>query len=423
MKEEFLYYVWQYQLFFKSGIKTTKQQPITILKSGIRNKNSGPDFLNAHVIIGDVTWVGNVEMHVKSSDWYVHNHEQDSNYDAVILHVVWEHDMSVFTKENQLLPTLELKNSIDKELMNRYNSLFYDQKRWIPCENQFHTVDPFVITNWLARLYFERIEQKSTVIKELLQKTNFDFEAALFLLLAKNFGLKINGDAFFKLASSIDFSVVQKVRFDEFQLSALFFGQAGFLSEDLQEPYYIQLKNEYTYLRHKYQLTPIHKNYFQFFRMRPPNFPTIRIAQLASLYHQHQNLFSKVMEIDKKEDFYKLFSVDVQEFWKTHFTFETVSKTSSKKITKSFVDLLLINTIIPLKFIYLQHQSTFDEVEITQLISQISSEKNAIIDRFSQLKISAKNALESQALIELNNNYCTKKRCLQCAIGNQLLRK
>lgn len=423
MKEEFLYYVWQYQLFFKSGIKTTKQQPITILKSGIRNKNSGPDFLNAHVIIGDETWVGNVEMHVKSSDWYVHNHEQDSNYDAVILHVVWEHDLTVFTKENQILPTLELKNFVDKGLINKYNTFLYDQKRWIPCENQFHTVDPFVITNWLERLYFERLEQKSTVIKELLQKTNFDFEAALFLLLAKNFGLKINGDAFFKLASSIDFSVVQKVRFDEFQLSALFFGQAGFLSEDLQEPYYIQLKNEYTYLRHKYQLTPIHKNYFQFFRMRPPNFPTIRIAQLASLYHQHQNLFSKVMEIDKKEDFYKLFSVDVQEFWKTHFTFETVSKTSSKKITKSFVDLLLINTIIPLKFIYLQHQSTFDEVEITQLISQISSEKNAIIDRFSQLKISAKNALESQALIELNNNYCTKKRCLQCAIGNQLLRK
>jgi len=422
MNEDFLYYLWQYQLFFKSAIKTTNQQQISILKTGTHNKNSGPDFLNAHIKIDSETWFGNVEMHIKSSDWYVHNHEVDSNYDAVILHVVWEHDVTVFTKENQVLPTLELKNFVDKELISKYNNFLYDSKRWIPCENQLETVEPFLIKNWLERLYFERLEQKSLVIKDILQHTNFDFEAVLFVLLAKNFGLKVNGDVFLKLATSIDYSVVKKVRFDEQQLAALFFGQAGFLEDDLQEQYHIQLKKEYDYLRHKYHLQANHKNYFQFFRMRPPNFPTIRIAQLVSLFHQHQNLFSKVMKLEKKEDFYSLFSVEVQTFWKTHFTFETESKKSSKKITKSFVDLLLINTIIPLKFVYLQEKSGFDEETILKLISQIAPEKNSIIDAFSKLKVAPKSALESQALLTLKNDYCTKKRCLYCAIGNRLLR-
>ncbi|WP_445752876.1 DUF2851 family protein, partial [Polaribacter sp.] len=213
MKEEFLYYVWQYQLFYKKTLKTVHNEEINILKVGVQNKNAGPDFLNAHIKIGDETWVGNLEMHVKSSDWYVHNHENDSNYDAVILHVVWEHDVEVFAKNNQPIFTLELKNYIDNDLIIKYNSIVNDSKRWIPCEQQIHQIDSFLLNNWLERLYFERLENKSEFIKELLQKTHFDFEAVLFMLLAKNFGLKINGEAFFKLATSFDFSIVQKVRF------------------------------------------------------------------------------------------------------------------------------------------------------------------------------------------------------------------
>lgn len=422
MKEEFLYYVWQYQLFYKKTLKTVNYQEINILKVGVQNKNAGPDFLNAHIKIGDETWVGNVEMHVKSSDWYVHNHENDSNYDAVILHVVWEHDVEVFAKNNQPIFTLELKNYIDNDLIIKYNSIINDSKRWIPCEQQIHQIDSFLLNNWLERLYFERLENKSEFIKELLQKTHFDFEAVLFMLLAKNFGLKINGEAFLKLATSLDFSIVQKVRFDEMQLSALLFGQAGFLDEDVEIPFHNQLRTEYHYLKHKYQLQSIHKSHFQFFRMRPPNFPTIRLAQLINLIHQHQNLFSKIIEIDQKEDFYKLFNVEVLDFWKNHFTFETTSTKSSKKLTKSFVDLLLINTIIPLKFVYLQTKTDFDEETILRLIQQITPEKNSIIEAFENVKISAKNAMESQALIELKNNYCTKKRCLQCAIGIKLIR-
>jgi hypothetical protein len=423
MTEEFLYYVWQYNLFSKTALFTSDNQEIIILKSGIQNKNSGPDFLNAQLKIDNQLWAGNVEMHVKSSDWYLHNHEEDTNFDAVILHVVWENDAVVFMKNNKPLPTFEIKNFVDEKLLSNYNSLIYNKQNWIPCENQIKNVGDFLINNWLERLYFERLEQKSVFIKEVLKQANNDFEAVLFQLLAKNFGLKVNGDSFLQLAKSIDFSVVRKERFDKQKLTALFFGQAGFFEEDVQNDYFSLLKSEYEYLKHKYNLHSIPNKNFQFFRMRPQNFPTIRIAQLASLFFTHQNLFSKLMSIDKKEDFYKLFSFDIQEFWKTHYTFESESKKSAKKLSKSFIDLLLINTIVPLKFVYLQSRGSVDEEEILQLVRQIPSEKNSIIDQFSKLKMTSKNALESQALLELKNNYCTKKRCLQCAIGNNLLKR
>jgi hypothetical protein len=423
MNEEFLYYVWKYKIFTDINLQTSNAKDVSILKAGIHNKNSGPDFINAQVKIDHQLWAGNVEMHVKSSDWYLHKHEEDTNYDAVILHVVWEHDVDVFMKNNKPLPALELKNFVSKELLENYNSLVYHQQKFIPCEHQLTTVDAFLLNNWLERLYFERLEHKSTFIKELLLDTNADFEAVLFQLLAKNFGLKVNGEPFLQLATSMDFAVVRKERFDLEQLTALLFGQAGFLEEDLEEHYHQQLKEKYRYLKHKHKLNSISKNTFQFFRMRPQNFPTIRIAQLASLLYTHQNLFSKLMSINKKEDFYDLFSFEVDAFWKTHFTFESDSKKSPKKLTKSFVDLILINTIIPLKFVYLQSRGAVDENGIIQLIKQVSSEKNSIISNFADLGIKAKNAMESQALIQLKNNYCTKKRCLQCAIGNSLLKK
>jgi len=422
MKEEFLYYIWQYKLFSKKGLCTTENQEITIVKSGIQNLNSGPDFLNSRLKIDAQLWAGNVEMHVKSSDWYIHKHEEDTNFDSVILHIVWEHDAVIFMRDNKPLPTLELKNFVDEKLLLNYKSLIFSQQSWILCENKIKNVDKFLIDNWLERLYFERLEQKSTFIKELLQQTNYDFEAVLFQLIAKNFGLKVNGDSFLQLAKSIDFSILRKVSFDEQKLTALFFGQAGFLEKEVEESYHRQLKKEYEYLKHKYNLKPIAHGQFQFFRMRPHNFPTIRITQLASLFFTHQNLFSKLMGITKKEEFYTLFSFAIQEFWKTHFTFESVSKKSLKKLSKGFIDLLLINTIIPLKFMFLKSRGETDEDGIMQLIRQISSEKNSIISNFSDLNIVAKTALESQALLELKNFYCTNKRCLQCAIGNDLLK-
>lgn len=422
MNEDFLYYIWLYKLFSKVILFTTDSKEIHVKKTGIQNKNSGPDFLNAHLEIDNQLWVGNVEMHLKSSDWYLHKHEEDVNYDAVILHVVWEHDCDIFMSNNKPLPTLVLKEIVDMSLLTKYNLLTKQTSNWIPCEPQINTVDNFLIDNWLERLYFERLEQKSIFIKKQLEESNYDFEAVLFQLLAKNFGLKINGEAFLQLAKSIDFTLVKKVSFNENQLNALFFGQAGFLEEEFEEFYHQQLRKEYNYLKHKFSLHSMQKNTFHFFRMRPNNFPTIRIAQLAALFCTHQNLFSKLMNITKKEEFYSLFSTSVNEFWKTHYTFEKASKKSAKKLSKSFIDLLLINTILPLKFVFSKYKNEFKEDSFIELIQQIQSEKNSVINSFHKLKIKSKNALESQALLELKNHYCTKKRCLHCAIGINLLK-
>lgn len=423
MNEDFLYYIWLYKLFSKVILFTTDSKEIHVKKTGIQNKNSGPDFLNAHLEIDNQLWVGNVEMHLKSSDWYLHKHEEDVNYDAVILHVVWEHDCDIFMSNNKPLATLVLKEIVDMSLLTKYNLLTKQTSNWIPCEPQINTVDNFLIDNWLERLYFERLEQKSIFIKKQLEESNYDFEAVLFQLLAKNFGLKINGEAFLQLAKSIDFTLVKKVSFNENQLNALFFGQAGFLEEEFEEFYHQQLRKEYNYLKHKFSLHSMQKNTFHFFRMRPNNFPTIRIAQLAALFCTHQNLFSKLMNITKKEEFYSLFSTGVNEFWKTHYTFEKASKKSAKKLSKSFIDLLLINTILPLKFVFSKYKNEFKEDSFIELIQQIQSEKNSVINSFHKLKIKSKNALESQALLELKNHYCTKKRCLHCAIGINLLKK
>jgi hypothetical protein len=423
MKEDFLHYVWKHQLFTKINLRSTESNQIEIISSGIHNSNSGPDFLNAKIKIDNILWVGNLEIHVKSSDWYLHQHENDSNYDSVILHVVWEDDVEVFSKDNLSLPTLKISRIVAKDLLLNYRKLYSKEKRWIPCEKLIPTIDTFVLENWKERLFFERLEEKSILINQLLSDSNNDYEAVLFKLLAKNFGLKTNADAFLNFANSIDFSRVRKLQNDVFKLQALFFGQAGFLEESSEEKYVIKLKTEYEYLKHKFNLKPIHNGQFQFFRMRPTNFPTIRIAQFSSLYHKHQNLFSKLIETSDLKVIYQLFSIELNDFWKTHYTFKTASKKSAKKLTKSFIDLLLINTIIPLKFNYLKRRGEVEETEFLCLIQQLQSEKNSIIDKFNELKISSKNAFETQALIQLKNNYCTKKRCLQCAIGNVILKK
>ncbi len=422
MKEDFLHYVWQHKLFVSSCLKTTSKESISIVHAGIHNKNAGPDFLNAKLKIDNQLWVGNIEIHVKSSDWYAHHHENDTNYDAVMLHVVWEYDAVVFMKDNQPLPTLVLKEIVSKNVFNNYNNLLTRNKYWIPCESKIKSVNPFLLKKWQERLYFERLERKSLLINQLLKHTNNDYEAVLFQLLAKNFGLKVNGDAFLSMAKSFNFSILRKIRFEEEVLTALLYGQAGFLEARIEDSYYQNLQKEYTYLQYKYQLTPIPKNHFSFFRMRPTNFPTIRMAQLVALYHQHENLFSKIIKTQKLIEIYKLFSVPITTFWQTHYTFEKSSKKSLKKITRSFVDLLIINTIIPLKFLYQKRRGEVRENELVSLIKQIQPEKNTIISGFSNLQIKSENAFDTQALLELKNEYCTSKRCVVCVIGNQLLR-
>ncbi len=423
MREEFLHYLWKHKKMSVLKLATTEHENVEVISVGQHNLNSGPDFFNAQLRIGDQLWAGNVEIHLKSSDWFLHNHETDKAYDNVILHVVWEHDTDVFRKDNSKLPTLVLRDFVNDATIKNYHTLMNNSQDWINCETDFANVDDFIIQNWLERLYLERLEEKSKTVETLLKKSNSDWEAVLFKLLAKNFGLKVNGEAFFSLANSIDFSIIRKLHSNAKQLEALLFGQANLLNETIEDAYYIDLQNEYKYLKQKFKLKnegvlPLH-----YFRLRPTNFPTIRIAQLAMLYHLQQNLFSKLISLGTLKEFYNVMSNGTTEFWEVHYTFDKSSKSSQKTISKSFIDLLLINTIIPLKYCYAKQNGKDGHENIIRLIQEIMSEKNSIVDKFQSLKPVSNSAMQSQALLQLKNLYCDKNKCLQCAVGNSLLNR
>ena len=423
MQEDFLHYIWKHKKFRFNNLETTTGESIVVTSVGQHNFNSGPDFFNAKIKVGDQLWAGNVEIHIKSSDWFLHSHEQDQAYDNVILHVVWEDDTEVFRKDNTPIPTLQLKDVVDVTMLNNYEKLFAKQNKWINCENDFPSTDDFVLSNWLERLYLERLERKSETINTLLVASKNDWESVFFKMLTKNFGLKVNGESFFSLAQSIDFSIIRKVQSNPQILEAFLFGQAGLLEKDIEDAYYLNLKNEYKFLKQKFGLQNNQVLPLQFFRLRPPNFPTIRLSQLANLYNKHQNLFSKVIELNEVEDFYELFKVSTSEFWKTHYTFQKASKTSIKTLIKSFVDLLLINTILPIKFCYAKQKGVEIDSEIIKIATAITSEKNNIISAFNNLKKVSKSSLDSQALIQLKTEYCDKNNCLKCAVGNQFLNR
>lgn len=423
MQEDFLHYIWKHKKFRFNNLETTTGESIVVTSVGQHNFNSGPDFFNAKIKVGDQLWAGNVEIHIKSSDWFVHSHEQDKAYDNVILHVVWEDDTEVFRKDNTPIPTLQLKDVVDVTMLNNYEKLFAKQNKWINCENDFPSTDDFVLTNWLERLYLERLERKSETINTLLVASKNDWESVFFKMLTKNFGLKVNGESFFSLGQSIDFSIIRKTQSNPHVLEAFLFGQAGLLEQDIENAYYLDLKNEYKFLKQKFGLQNNQVLPLQFFRLRPSNFPTIRLSQLANLYNKHQNLFSKVIELNEVEDFYELFKVSTSDFWETHYTFQKTSKTSIKKLSKSFVDLLLINTILPIKFCYAKQKGVEIDSEIIKIATAITSEKNNIISAFNNLKKVSKSSLDSQALIQLKTEYCDKNNCLKCAVGNQFLNR
>ncbi len=422
MKEDYLHHVWQFKKFDIANLKTTKGESIQILNSGQYLQLAGPDFFNAQLIIGNQKWAGNVEIHLKSSDWYVHNHEKDSNYDSVILHVVWEHDVPVFRKDNSEIPTLELKEFVALSDLHNYQSLV-SQKSWIYCENEIGNVDDFVFKNWQERLFFERLERKSQLIFELAEISNHDWEAVLFCLIAKNFGLNSNGEIFYKIAKSIPFSVVRKESHSLESLEALLLGQANLLSHDFQDSYAKELKSNYFYLVQKHQLFERVSDTVEFFKHRPDNFPTIRLAQLANLYYHRKNLFSLVMNSSSINELYQVFSVGVSQYWETHYNFDKTSSKKVKKLSKSFINLLLINSIVPLRFAYSLRERKDITQELIDLSMLISGEKNVIIEKFDFFGIKSNNTFETQALLELKNQYCDNKKCLDCAIGHFLLKK
>lgn len=421
MKEAFLHYLWKFQKFNNLSLKTTSGEDISIINSGQYLELSGPDFFNAQICIGNQKWAGNIEIHLKSSDWYIHHHEEDRAYENVILHVVWEHDTEIFRKNNIEIPVLELQYFVDPKVVASYQAL-QSKKSWIYCENQLEGFPNFILNNWLERLFFERLERKSKPIFELLNETNSDWEAVLFLLLAKNFGLNTNGDLFLTIAKAIPFSVIRKESFELENLEALLFGTSGLLDKDVEDTYASDLRFRYHFLANKYQLQKPVIQAVQFFKHRPDNFPTIRLAQLAALYHSNRNLFSNLIGLCSLKEMYTILSVTTSNYWMTHYQFDSTSPCKKKQLSQSFIDLVVINTIAPLQFAFAKSQGKEITEEVIQLFKDIKAEKNVILDKFKLVGIVAKNAFDSQSLLQLKNEYCNKSNCLQCAIGIELLK-
>jgi hypothetical protein len=421
MKEDFLHYLWKFKKFDTLNLRTSNNEEITITNVGQYLELAGPDFFNAQIMIGDQVWAGNVEIHLKSSDWYVHHHERDAAYENVILHVVWEHDTEIYRKNNTEIPVLELKKYVEKDTITNYQSLMAP-KAWIFCEKELTDVSPFILKNWQERLFFERLERKSKAIYELLEQTNNDWEAVLFCMLAKNFGLNTNGESFLKIATSIPFLIIRKESHEVENLEALLFGSAGLLDVEKEDNYFKDLKFRYYYLLHKYQIEKISCNPVQFFKHRPDNFPTIRLSQLANLYHSNQSLFSQISELNSVKAIYALFQVSESSYWQEHYQFDKVSSKKKKMLSKSFIDLIIINTLIPVQFAYAKSRGEEIVEQLIHLLNEVAPEKNAIMNKFRSFGIKPMSAFETQAMLQLKNEYCSKSRCLECAIGMELMK-
>ena len=421
MTEDFLHFIWKHHLFEKDNLYSSKGDAIEILQVGRSNLDAGPDFFDARIKINDVLWAGNVEIHVKSSYWHRHRHQNDLSYDNVILHVVYEEDSDVYVTSNRLLPCLELK--FDEKLLINYNSLMKSQK-WIPCFDEINKVDQFFIRNWLDRMVLERLEAKSKTINEILDKCDSSWEETCYQALARYFGVKVNSDPFQQLAQSIPLKVLARQKNSLFQIEAMLFGQAGMLEEnECKDEYYQNLKKEYTFLANKYGLKSIPVHRWKWLRLRPPGFPTIRIAQFASLIYQSSRLFSKILEAKSYKELIDLFDLNVSEYWKHHYRFGAESKFREKKFGKATTDSLIINALLPLIFLY-GNKIKSDEFKERALavLELIPAENNAIISGWKKCGIKVKNAWHSQALLQLKSRYCEQSQCLQCEFGNRIIR-
>lgn len=420
MQERLLHTAWQYSLYQSTNLETADGEAITVIHPGTYNTNAGPDFLQAKVKVGDTTLAGHVEMHVHTSDWDKHGHDNDEAYKNIILHVVYDHDADTGPANT---PVLCLAPFISKDVLLKYEYLAHT-KNTLPCGQHLHKIKDITKYSWLTRLLAERWEEKLGTWQELLDKSAGDWSSLLYWRLAANFGFKVNADPFLALAQSLPLNILAKHRENLLQIEALLFGQAGFLNDNTQEVYPNALKTEYDYLRKKYQLTPIDPAHWKFMRMRPANFPTIRLAQFAALAHKSLHLFSVIIEKSTAKEIQPLFDVTASQYWDAHYRFgEPADKEQKKKLGISSIQNIIINTIAPIKFLYAGRQATEQQQEqALKLLDELPAERNHIIDIWSENKWTPENASQSQAQIQLFNNYCKHKRCLDCAIGLNIIK-
>lgn len=422
MNEAFLHYVWKYRLLV-GNLVTTTGESVVVDYPGEYNTNAGPDFFNARIRIGNMQWVGNVEIHKLASDWNAHHHNKDKNYNNVVLHVVYENDKDIKAENGNALPTLELKPFVSENLWQRYRAIVLSPSpSAIPCANHLANVPDIHISTYMERMAAERLERKADMVKDLLAETKGSWEQTCYILFARYFGGTANGLPFEMMAKSIPLTLYSKVRASHFQVEALMFGQAGMLTDDFTDQYPLALKREYEYLQKAYSLVPIEGYLWKFFRIRPYSFPTLRISQFALFMSRARNLFSKLLETRDFNDILSYLDVEASEYWDTHYHFQKQSKRMHKTTGRTFATLLVINAWVPLLFQYgVQHgMEKYKELAL-QLLEQIDAEHNNITKLWAEAGRGAHNALQSQALLEIYNEYCKRKRCLQCNIGYKIL--
>jgi hypothetical protein len=420
MTEEFLQFIWQQRLFEPAGMKTQTGEPVEVQQVGQLNTDSGPDFTNARIKIGDTLWAGNVELHLQSSDWFRHAHHTDKAYDNVILHAVGLNNAVIKRKNGEEIPVLELK--FDGRLEQNYEALKAN-KSWIACETDISMVDPFIIHTWLDRLSVERLESKSDKLARLLNWFKGDWEEAFYCSLLTNLGYKINATPFEMLAKSLPLKILSLHRNNPLQTEALLFGQAGLLEGILfEDPYFGQLRKEYLFLQKKYQLKPLESHIWQFMRLRPVAFPTIRIAQFASFLSTVPGLFSFVIETRELSQIQSVFRAEPSAYWTSHYHFNKPSPASSKSMGADMINSIVINTVVPFLFAYgvAQGNQRYKDRAL-EFLEKSGAEDNTIIRHWAKRGMVPLNALHTQSLLQLKNVYCTGKKCLQCRIGNHIL--
>ncbi len=424
MEEAFLHFVWQFQLFDKAQITTQRNEEIVILKQGYLNQNAGPDFLEAKIRIGKVIWHGQVEIHLKSGDWKAHRHSEDAGYDNVILHVVYQHNQEIIRKDGTVIPVLEIGTRIDPDLIKRHRNLIGNID-WIPCQRYLPEMEQLPILSAMEKALVNRMRRKSEEVIGSLKLNNQDWAETSYQVVARSFGFKINDEPMTVLSQILPYRIVRKHRENLLQLEALMFGQAGFLEETSSEPYYALLRREYQYLRHKYELENfrLSRSSWKFLRLRPANFPTLRISQLAALLHRIKEPFGLIQAFSvSEEDYLQVLEVKPSAYWQKHYHFHKVSDKSIAGLGRSSQASIIINAIVPLMVSYGRSIDNHDLVESAfNLLHTIPPENNNILQRWKSIGVKAANAAESQGLLELYKNYCARKQCLSCNIGMSIV--
>ncbi len=419
ISEKLLHFIWKNQLFDSDNLKDDAGNSVEILSAGQHNADSGPDFFDARIKLNDTLWAGNLEIHLKASDWIKHKHHKDKAYDNVILQVVLENDMPIFRTTGEKIPTLVL--NVPQNIIRKYQELMQADTE-IACQNEIQNIDNFSISVWLNALWVERIKQKSDDIERILKYNKQNWEETFYISLARSYGAKINAGTFENLAKSIPLIILAKHKNNLMQLESLLYGQAGFLDDDCTDDYFLNLQKEYRFLQQKYQLKKMDKHRWKFMRLRPPNFPTVRISQFAALIHKSSHLFSKIIDNENVADVELSFETQASGYWDTHYTFGKISEKRKKNFGKTAIRNVIINTLIPILFLYGKSR---DKVELTdkavQFAETLPPEKNKITRLWEKAGIKTENSFRTQAVIQLYNNYCIKKRCVDCRIGGKIL--